>query len=1081
MQMDETAEAEEPGNSVEPKQDVDEGVSEEEDAFLWYKCLEVWWKMEDILPSSSFGPFVKKHPSFSKDPEHRIVGGFLFRGQVGPCHWKGGLPRQRRIRSRDAAPDKLSVKGSIFDEINGSLIINFFTGYSSSPNDDISNGAGSDEASGSLGHVDMSQEPPLTLEELHDAAAATKDAFEDFVIKVARKAGLDVSKQVSFPAMKSRDACHRKAVEDYGGDYSCVVDVVRCSIVAHSTEELTAVADTFECLKLQGFEVVRFKNRFFDENKRAPLLTMGYRDALFSIAVETQPGVAHVCEVQLHLQQIKAKEKLAYPHYVYFRRYLQRSATLANSTTMVREDMLVRIVKAAIEDMQPKMFWRRHRRHLEAVKKEVIETTREDELEVLADLFDLINEFLLSGEVRIVAEKKKQSKRESAAALSERVHSLQTTTKAARRLAKKYGMQDCNAVRLDDLSTIVEMEIHQEPEMSSMEINSKDYAQMKSINEYIVRSKYFGKIAAEFQQSVESLTHKVFDLRDFMSLSTEVPESLENIEDLLQSADAIKPELDMMRMEYQILAAESRAKGKQYGVAKSMLKTIIDEEVDHGVNLEKVRSSLTGVMSADLGWQHTKADELMDIDKKIMAYKTILRSYYFDLGMSYEKGSPVGIITEKLEAARDIVMRKKYDDAVCYWTMTTSQVPNNDEKGVEPTLSTYLKLPERREDMAESRKLLLEILEELEDGSKFGDFRIEYPTPTASKIALVCNALGFIEFHFFSAKRAQIYLLRSLRYLEERFGENHAKVAQACIFVGDAAMKARWLGKARAYYRRALWIGVSLSDFKSSMGIPLEKSLNEKPKEVPSMIVASAYRALGKCAKEMGDYEEAKRMLRQALDTFIATGLAEEDHECLETTQLLNEVGRTSYSRRMKAGEISKPFSFRIPTSKKDVIDLFSCKRQWMLTNDPEIYPYESFTAWRKITEEQKLLEEAEAKEKAKEEMRIRKLEAELEKKRKENEYWVNAADFEIDDLCTLKESKEDIEKGAVGIVREVKKYGKRHFVEVEFPSGETYKFSAPELEYVHKTWENYYRHRYNPMLVQVYDWATDAIVSLPH
>ena len=65
--MDETAEAEEPGNSGEPKQDVDEGVSEEEDAFLWYKCLEVWWKMEDILPSSSFGPFVKKHPSFSKD------------------------------------------------------------------------------------------------------------------------------------------------------------------------------------------------------------------------------------------------------------------------------------------------------------------------------------------------------------------------------------------------------------------------------------------------------------------------------------------------------------------------------------------------------------------------------------------------------------------------------------------------------------------------------------------------------------------------------------------------------------------------------------------------------------------------------------------------------------------------------------------------------------------------------------------------------------------------------------------------------------------------------------------------------
>ena len=65
------------------------------------------------------------------------------------------------------------------------------------------------------------------------------------------------------------------------------------------------------------YEVVRLKNRFSE-----PLFN-GYRDALYSVRVQIAPGVWHVCEMQLHLRDVRdlAREQRTHAHYEYFRSY----------------------------------------------------------------------------------------------------------------------------------------------------------------------------------------------------------------------------------------------------------------------------------------------------------------------------------------------------------------------------------------------------------------------------------------------------------------------------------------------------------------------------------------------------------------------------------------------------------------------------------------------------------------------------------------------------------------------------------------------------------------------------------------
>ena len=173
----------------------------------------------------------------------------------------------------------------------------------------------------------------LTLEDVREAATAAQPVFNETVRKLAEAADLDPDAVVLFEGkplvknaekgtvysrlmigpLKGEARCREKTRDDYGGDFGQLLDVVRCSIIVDTEEQLIAVTR----LLLEGGNVVRLKNRF-----KYALFT-GYRDALFSIVIETPSGVEHVCEVQLHLAPIIFFKSESHEMYEFFRTTFQ--------------------------------------------------------------------------------------------------------------------------------------------------------------------------------------------------------------------------------------------------------------------------------------------------------------------------------------------------------------------------------------------------------------------------------------------------------------------------------------------------------------------------------------------------------------------------------------------------------------------------------------------------------------------------------------------------------------------------------------------------------------------------------------
>ena len=173
----------------------------------------------------------------------------------------------------------------------------------------------------------------LTLEDVREAATAVQPVFNETVRKLAQAADLDPDAVVLFEGkplvknaekgtvysrlmigpLKGEARCREKTRDDYGGDFGQLLDVVRCSIIVDTEEQLIAVTQ----LLLEGGNVVRLKNRF-----KYALFT-GYRDALFSIVIKTPSGVEHVCEVQLHLAPIIFFKSESHEMYEFFRTTFQ--------------------------------------------------------------------------------------------------------------------------------------------------------------------------------------------------------------------------------------------------------------------------------------------------------------------------------------------------------------------------------------------------------------------------------------------------------------------------------------------------------------------------------------------------------------------------------------------------------------------------------------------------------------------------------------------------------------------------------------------------------------------------------------
>ena len=114
-----------------------------------------------------------------------------------------------------------------------------------------------------------------SLNQLMQKAESVLTSYEEEMRQIVTDAGLDPDtfptyldkklpltvdtffKVLTIAPLKSLDRCKEKVENEYGGRFASLVDIVRCSIVVSTEDELLHVANAMESL-----EVVRLKNRF---------------------------------------------------------------------------------------------------------------------------------------------------------------------------------------------------------------------------------------------------------------------------------------------------------------------------------------------------------------------------------------------------------------------------------------------------------------------------------------------------------------------------------------------------------------------------------------------------------------------------------------------------------------------------------------------------------------------------------------------------------------------------------------------------------------------------------------------------
>jgi len=186
--------------------------------------------------------------------------------------------------------------------------------------------------------------PVRDYDELEEVARAAMPGFTTLMRRVVTTTGLDPDayalhqgarlpiegrnffRVLTIAPLKSRKRCDEKVTNEYGGEYDCVLDCVRCSIVVESEQQLqTAMSFLSEgdvSLLAQAppadaagtFVVVRLKNRYSE-----PLFN-GYRDALINIALAVGKCWV-VCEVQLHIAAMLALKADMHIYYEFFRSF----------------------------------------------------------------------------------------------------------------------------------------------------------------------------------------------------------------------------------------------------------------------------------------------------------------------------------------------------------------------------------------------------------------------------------------------------------------------------------------------------------------------------------------------------------------------------------------------------------------------------------------------------------------------------------------------------------------------------------------------------------------------------------------
>ena len=127
------------------------------------------------------------------------------------------------------------------------------------------------------------------IEQLYKDAAVAQKELSDATLDIAGKTG---GKPIIPDKLKGRERAMEKVNVDYKGDASRLTDLARASV---EYKKLDDVYKGLEILKSK-YEIVNIKDRFSKPT------SAGYRDILLTVRMSN----GHVCEVQLHLEQILA-------------------------------------------------------------------------------------------------------------------------------------------------------------------------------------------------------------------------------------------------------------------------------------------------------------------------------------------------------------------------------------------------------------------------------------------------------------------------------------------------------------------------------------------------------------------------------------------------------------------------------------------------------------------------------------------------------------------------------------------------------------------------------------------------------
>lgn len=180
----------------------------------------------------------------------------------------------------------------------------------------------------------MDGKEPQSYPELLEVATAIVGPFKQLLERICRASGFKPSERcVSNPKMtrlqiaplKGQERADEKVRDDYDGCYAKLTDIVRASILCKDVHQLQLTLDNLtkdELKHKNPLVMVRLKNRFAPEYE----LFTGYRDLLSLVRIEhgyKGKTLRHVCEVQLHLEEILTQKDQSHVVYEYFRTYFR--------------------------------------------------------------------------------------------------------------------------------------------------------------------------------------------------------------------------------------------------------------------------------------------------------------------------------------------------------------------------------------------------------------------------------------------------------------------------------------------------------------------------------------------------------------------------------------------------------------------------------------------------------------------------------------------------------------------------------------------------------------------------------------